>query len=129
MIPLTPGTQQNQLPESLQNLLDDRLNVSLNQIAEFCQHWHIIEFALFGSVLREDFRSDSDIDILVTFSPEYRLTFRDWIEMQAQLEEMFRRKVDLTQKSLLKNPYTRSEILKTHQVIYATQQPLCSVVA
>jgi uncharacterized protein len=123
MIPLTPELQQSQRSETLKNLLNDRLNVSLNQIAEFCQHWHIIEFALFGSVLREDFRSDSDIDILVTFSPEYRLTFRDWIEMQAQIEEMLRRKVDLTQKKLLKNPYSRAEILQTHQVIYATQPP------
>lgn len=123
MIPLTPGTQQNKLPESLQNLLNDRLNVSLTQISEFCQRWHIIEFSLFGSVLRDDFRTDSDIDVLVTFSPDYRLTFRDWLDMTQQIDELFGREVDLTQKKLLKNPYTRSEILKTHKVIYAAEQP------
>lgn len=121
MIPLIPESQQNQLPETLKNLLNDRLNVSLTQISEFCQRWHIIELSLFGSVLREDFRPDSDVDVLVTFSSAYRLTFRDWIAMKAQIEEMFRRKVDLTQKKLLKNPYSRAEILQTHQVIYATQ--------
>ncbi|MGB3561198.1 MAG: nucleotidyltransferase domain-containing protein [Geitlerinemataceae cyanobacterium] len=123
MIPITPEIQQNQLPEILKNLLNDRLNVSLTQITEFCQYWNIIEFALFGSVLRDDFRLDSDIDILVTFSPDYRLTFKDWMAMKQQIEELFERKVDLTQKELLKNPYTRSEILKTHKVIYAAEQP------
>lgn len=123
MIPLTPELQQNQRSESLKNLLNDRLNASLTHISEFCQRWHIIEFALFGSVLRDDFRSDSDIDVLVTFSPEYRLTFQDWLDMTQQIEKLFGREVDLSQKKSLKNPYTRSEILKTHQVIYAAEQP------
>jgi uncharacterized protein len=121
MTTLTTKIGSKDLPENLKKILNDRLKISLTQIAEFCHHWNIIEFALFGSVLREDFRSDSDIDVLVTFSPEYRLTFRDWLEMQAQIEEMFGRKVDLTQKKLLKNPYSRAEILKTYQLIYATQ--------
>lgn len=123
MIPLTPELQQNQLSESLITLLNDRLNVSLTQITNFCQCWHIIEFSLFGSVLRDDFRPDSDVDILVTFSPDYRLTCKDWMAIKQQIEEILGREVDLTQKDLLKNPYTRSEILKTNQVIYAAEQP------
>lgn len=118
---LTSKRHDRELSENLKTVLNDRLNVSLTQISEFCQRWQIIELSLFGSVLREDFRSDSDVDVLVTFSSAYRLTFRDWIAMKAQIEEMFRRKVDLTQKKLLKNPYSRAEILQTHQVIYATQ--------
>lgn len=52
--------------------MENRINVGLphERIAEFCQKWKIREFALFGSVLREDFRPDSDIDAVVTFAPK-----------------------------------------------------------
>jgi predicted nucleotidyltransferase len=50
--------------------LNQHIAASPTQIAEFCQRWHITEFALFGSVLRDDFRPDSDIDVLVTFAPD-----------------------------------------------------------
>jgi predicted nucleotidyltransferase len=55
----------------LQTLMNERLNVSPSQIADFCQRWKIIEFALFGSVLRDEFRPDSDVDVLVTFAPNH----------------------------------------------------------
>jgi uncharacterized protein len=96
-----------------------RIKASSAQIAEFCQRWKITEFALFGSVLRDDFRPDSDIDVLVTFADERGVTWDDWMKMQTELETLFGRKVDLVSKEYLKNPYRRHEILKTCQVIYA----------
>lgn len=107
----------------LQNLVGNRIKASPAQIYAFCQRWHIIEFALFGSVLRDDFRPDSDVDVLVTFSPEQRLTWDDWMNMQEEIEALFNRKVDLVSKEYLKNPYRRYEILNTCQVIYAIKQP------
>ncbi|MGV0026282.1 nucleotidyltransferase domain-containing protein [Phormidesmis priestleyi] len=53
----------------LTTVMSDRCNVTRSQIINFCQQWKIIEFALFGSVLRDDFRDDSDIDVLLTHSP------------------------------------------------------------
>jgi uncharacterized protein len=61
------------LQNDLELILRDRLKVSQSAIAQFCQRWKIVEFALFGSVLRDDFRSDSDVDALVTFDPSYSL--------------------------------------------------------
>lgn len=107
----------------LEPFINQRIQASPAQIAEFCQRWHITEFALFGSVLRDDFRPDSDIDVLVTFSPDRRLTWDDWTNMQEEIEALFNRKVDLVSKEYLKNPYRRYEILKTCQVIYAIKQP------
>ncbi|MBF2084066.1 nucleotidyltransferase family protein [Thermoleptolyngbya sp. C42_A2020_037] len=101
--------------------LNQRIPASLEQIAEFCHRWKIIEFALFGSVLRDDFRSDSDIDALVTFAPSPGWSLFDWVDMKDELEDLFRRKVDITDKEGLKNPYRRHEILRTHQVIYASK--------
>lgn len=96
-----------------------RIKASPAQIADFCQRWQIVEFALFGSVLRDDFRSDSDIDVLLTFPIEHRLTWDVHLKMQAEIETLFGRKVDLVNKKYLKNPYRRHEILNTCQVIYA----------
>ncbi len=104
-------------------VINKRLKVSPSQIADFCQRWKIVEFALFGSVLRDDFRPDSDIDVLVTLDPDHGWSLFDWVDMQQELEAMFKRKVDLVDKRGLKNPYRRAEILKTHQVIYASKQP------
>ncbi|HEY9906912.1 MAG TPA: nucleotidyltransferase domain-containing protein [Thermosynechococcaceae cyanobacterium] len=47
------------------------IDIFKETIAHFCQHWHIIKLSLFGSVLRDDFRPDSDVDVLVEFQPEY----------------------------------------------------------
>jgi uncharacterized protein len=75
------------------------------------------------SVLRDDFRPDSDIDVLVTFSPESSWSLFDWVDIKDELESLFGRKVDIADKEGLKNPYRRHEILRTQQVIYATNQP------
>jgi hypothetical protein len=106
-----------------QTLIDERLKASPEQIAAFCQRWKIIEFALFGSVLRDDFRPDSDIDVLVTFVEKHGLTLDDRLNMQEAIEALLGRKVDLINKKYLKNPYRRQEILSTQQVIYAVQKP------
>jgi predicted nucleotidyltransferase len=103
--------------------VNQRIQASPTQIAEFCQRWHIIEFALFGSVLRDDFRPDSDIDVLVTFSPDSGWSLFDWVDIKEELEALFGRRVDIADKEGLKNPYRRHEILRTHQVIYASKQP------
>lgn len=89
------------------------------KIAEFCKRWDITEFSVFGSVLRDDFGSDSDIDILVTIDPKAHIGLFELIDMQLELEKMFKRPVDLVEKEGLRNPYRRREILNTAQVVYA----------
>lgn len=103
----------------LATAIEERLKASPFQIAEFCQRWNIIELALFGSILRDDFRPDSDIDILASFSPDSCWNIFDLMQIQEQLEKMLCRPVDLTQKSQIANPFSRAEILKSHFVIYS----------
>ncbi len=64
-----------------------RIPVSKRKIAGFCKRWMISEFSLFGSVLRDDFRPDSDIDILVTFQPQAQWSLWDIAEMQEELKK------------------------------------------
>lgn len=92
----------------------------IEQIQAFCQRWHITEFALFGSVLRDDFRPDSDIDVLVTFSENAPWTVLDLVKIQDQLEKILGRKVDLIEKKVIEksdNWIRRDEILKTAKII------------
>lgn len=88
-------------------------------IAEFCRRWKITEFSLFGSVLRDDFRPDSDVDVLLTFAPDAPWSLWDLAEMQEELKAMFGRDVDIVEKPALRNPFRKQEILRTHQVVYA----------
>jgi predicted nucleotidyltransferase len=96
-----------------------KLEIPLDKIEAFCRKWKIKELALFGSVLREDFRPDSDIDVLVTFAPGGGFTFDNRVEMLDEIAEIFGREVDLVEKDTIRNPFRRQEILKTKEVVYA----------
>jgi len=78
-----------------------------------------VELALFGSVLRDDFRPDSDIDVLVSFQPDAPWSLWDLFDMRQELQEMFGREVDLVEKEALRNPFRKHEILQNHEVVYA----------
>ena len=103
---------------NIQKVIQDRLHVSLTDLEAYCQRWQIIEFALFGSVLRDDFRPDSDVDVLVRFAPNHHRMLFDIVQAKEDLEKLFGREVDLTQKDNLANPFSRAEILETHRIIY-----------
>jgi predicted nucleotidyltransferase len=98
------------------------LNIPIEKIAGFCNRWKITEFALFGSVLREDFTSESDIDVLVTFAPDAHWSLLDHVEMQDELKTIFGRNVDLVSRRGIersRNHIRRKEILESAEVIYA----------
>lgn len=96
-----------------------QLPIPHEEIAAFCTRWGVAEFSLFGSVLRADFRPDSDVDVLVSFSEEAEISLFDLVQMKLELEEIFHRSVDIIEKDALENPFRKREILKTAQVIYA----------
>jgi hypothetical protein len=89
-------------------------------IASFCAKWKIEELALFGSVLRSDFRPDSDIDLLATFSKDAKWTVFDRARMNEELSNLLGREVDVVETASLNNPFRRHEILATRKVIYAS---------
>lgn len=95
-----------------------KIAVDRDRIAEFCRRWKIAELAFFGSVLRDDFEPDSDVDVLVSFEPDAKRTLFDLVDMQTELEGMLGRRVDLVSRRALHNPFRRHHILKTRQVVY-----------
>jgi len=74
------------------------LALPIDEINKFCQHGQIIELSLFGSILRDDFHGDSDIDILVAFAPTANRGLLDRAQMQEELEAVLSRRVDLISK-------------------------------
>ena len=95
------------------------IRLPLDQIKAFCAKWRIREFALFGSVLRDDFCPDSDVDVLVSFQSGAPWSLWDLVDMEDQLSAMLGRRVDLIEKEGLRNPFRRHEILSTRRVVYA----------
>ncbi len=100
---------------------DIRIDLPMDKIADFCRRWKIVEFALFGSVLREDFRPESDIDVLVTFAPEAGWSLMDKVDMLDDLKAIFGREVDLVNRRAIERSHNyilRKRILKSARVVY-----------
>jgi predicted nucleotidyltransferase len=92
------------------------------RIAKFCNKWKICEFSLFGSVLREDFRPDSDIDVLVTFNEDAKHTFFDLVHMENELKGIFGREVDIVSRRGIessRNYIRRNAIINSAEAVYA----------
>jgi predicted nucleotidyltransferase len=98
--------------------MNAKVNVPKDKVADFCRRNHIRRLAFFGSVLRDDFGPESDLDVLVEFEPGHTpgLAF---FAMQRELSEILGRKTDLNTAMDL-SPYFRGEVLDEAEVLYAT---------
>lgn len=102
--------------------LTPRIALSTERIAEFCSRWRVTELALFGSVVRDDFRPESDVDVLVSFDPGAHRTLFDMVRMQDELSGMFGRQVDLVTRAAIegsRNHIRRKAIIESARVLYA----------
>ncbi|MBN2344313.1 MAG: nucleotidyltransferase domain-containing protein [Deltaproteobacteria bacterium] len=87
-------------------------------IRTMAESWSIDELAVFGSILTDDFKPDSDIDFLVTFSPSATLGLFEMVQLKTELENHFNRKVDLVEKPAIANPFRRKSILESARMLY-----------
>lgn len=104
--------------------MNARINMPREAIAAFCKKWRIAEFSLFGSVLRDDFKPDSDVDVLVVFEDDAHWGFGQFQEMMKELEAICGRKVDLVEKRLIvqsENYIRRKHILSNLENIYVAR--------
>lgn len=98
-----------------------KINLPEPEIAEFCQRWLITELSVFGSILRDDFNPNSDIDFLFTFSPDAHWGLFKVMEMQQELENLVCRPIDFVSKRAIEhseNWLRREEILGNAEIIY-----------
>ena len=94
-----------------------KIELPKEKVADFCRRHHIRKLAVFGSALREDFRPDSDLDVLVEFEPG-RTPGLAFFGMEQELSELLGRKVDLNTPQFL-SPYFRDKVLAEAEVQYA----------
>ncbi len=98
-----------------------RIAIPQDHIAGFCRRWRITEFALFGSVLRDDLRADSDIDVFIVVEDGVYRPWGGYGPMTDELEQIFGRKVDLVDKKAVEqstNPFQKRHILSHMETIY-----------
>ena len=98
-----------------------KIDILRETIIDFCRKWQVVELSLFGSVLREDFGPDSDVDVLVRFAPDARVGLFDLARMEEELERVFGRSVDLVSRrgvEASRNYLRRRQILDSSEAIY-----------
>jgi uncharacterized protein len=108
----------------MKEVIPGKLQVSMDKIDDFCRRWRVTELALFGSVLHDDFRPDSDVDVLVMFAPDAKWSLLDHIQIEQELKSLLGREVDLVSKRTIQqseNWIRRKEILTTARPIYASR--------
>jgi len=101
-----------------------QIDIPREKIEAFCRKWKITELSLFGSVLRDDFRSHSDVDVLVTFSPDTGHTLFDLVDAQEELKAILGREVDLVERKAVEqseNYIRRKHILSSVEPIYVAR--------
>jgi predicted nucleotidyltransferase len=99
-----------------------RVSIPRQEITAFCGRWGIAELAIFGSALRDDFRPDSDVDVLVSFLEHARPTLFDMVRMRGELEGIFGRRVDLVSRRGIessRNQIRKRAILDSAEVVHA----------
>ncbi len=97
------------------------VDLSQDQIEEFCHRWKIIELALFGSILREDFGPESDVDVLVAFHEDAGWSLLDLVQAELEMEKLVGRPVDLVERSVVEqseNWIRKRDILDSARTIY-----------
>lgn len=95
-----------------------RIQINHDDIAAFCQRHHISKLAFFGSVLRDDFRPDSDVDVLVEFEPDQIPGLIDLMTMQHEFSEFIQREADFRTRDDLSQRF-RQQVIETSEVAYA----------
>jgi len=95
-----------------------QVDIPEEKIAEFCKRNHIRKLAFFGSVLRDDFAPESDVDVLVEFEPEHVPGYIGLAGMEIKLSEIIGRKVDMNTPNCL-SQYFREEVIKAAEINYA----------
>ncbi len=118
------------IQENYSHLIQQRLKLSQIDINKICEEWNIRKMSLFGSILRDDFNDNSDIDILVQFNPDARQGLLTLARLKHYLEDMTQRSVDVVVQESVENSENwirKQEILNTAQVIYYPINPLTNM--
>ena len=98
--------------------MSPQIGYDSQELAALCRRWQVRKLALFGSVMRDDFRPDSDVDVALSFAPESHWSLGDVVDLQEDLQRFFGRDVDVVELEAITNPISRKIILGSMQLVY-----------
>lgn len=104
--------------QGFEQLKQNGIFLSEQDVFPIIERYSILEFSIFGSVLRSDFNEQSDLDLLIEFKDNEKISLLDIIEIQEYFEKLTLRKVDIVEPASLKNPYRRNSILSSKVPLY-----------
>jgi len=104
---------------TIDKLRKNGVSINYNDVEILCKKYSIQELSIFGSSIRGDFTKNSDVDILVSFNENSKITLFDIIELENEFACLFERDVDIVEKESLKNPIRKEKILSSREIIYA----------
>ena len=104
---------------TIEKLQKNGIFLNYDEVICLCKKYFIIELSIFGSSIRDDFTQNSDVDILVSFEKNSKITLFDIMELEKKFSQLLSRKVDIVEKESLKNPIRKNKILSTCEIIYA----------
>ena len=98
-----------------------RIDIPMDKLVELCKRWKIVELSLFGSVLRDDFTAESDVDVMIVLADDVTISSFDvWLAIRDELSELFdHREIDLVERKRIINPFIRHHAITNRQVLYA----------
>jgi len=105
--------------EAIEKLKRNGILLDYSDLMRLCKKYFIIELSVFGSSIRDDFSQRSDVDILVSFACDSKISLFDIIDLENELSKLMNREVDVVEKESLKNPIREKKILSTREIIYA----------
>jgi len=105
--------------ETIEKLNKNGIFFNYSDIVLLCNKYSINELSIFGSSVRGDFTENSDVDILVSFNKDSKITLFDIMDLENEFSQLLKREVDIVEKESLKNPIRKSRILSTREIIYA----------
>ena len=105
--------------ETMEKLQKNGIIFSYDDIVHLCKKYYINELSIFGSSIRDDFTDNSDVDILVSFDTNSKITLFDIMNLEKEFSQLVNREVDIVEKEALKNPIRKNKILSTREIIYA----------
>jgi predicted nucleotidyltransferase len=105
--------------KTIEKLIKNGISLNYNDLVFLCKKYCINELAVFGSSIRDDFNKNSDVDILVSFAHNSKISLFEIIELERDLSRLLNREVDIVEKESLKNPIRKERILSTREIIYA----------
>jgi len=105
--------------KTIEKLRKNGIFFNYDDMVRLCKKYCVTELSIFGSAIRNDFTQSSDVDILVSFEKDSKITLFDMVELEEKFSQLLNREADIVERESIRNPMRRHKILSTREIIYS----------